>query len=332
MQRNPKILIAGCGAIGSVMGCLLRRAGHDVTLFGRPWHLDAIRAGGLVMDGIWGRHRAQDFKLATNAGELSENYDLLIVAVKSFDTESMIDTLRWRLKKDGLALSMQNGLGNIETLAGRFGAERSLGANVLVGAEISAPGRVRVTVQASPIIIGPLEVSDCVMMESIHGWIRAFQAAKIPCEATPRIGAHLWAKVFYNAPLNPLGALLNVHYGALGDDAELRALMDGIIDEAFAVAQGQEADLLWESAQAYREFFYGRLLPPTYDHRSSMLQDLERGRRTEIDAINGRIWLHGAALGIATPYNESMTRLIWQREKVRLGRPQDGNQRPFHVK
>jgi 2-dehydropantoate 2-reductase len=318
MQRKPKILIAGCGAIGSVMGCLLRQAGHDVTLFGREWHLDAVRRGGLVVDGIWGHHQANGFSLASHVAELSDSYDLIIFAIKSFDTQLMIDAVGSRLDEDGLALSMQNGLGNIEALAARFGAERSLGANVLVGAEITAPGNARVTVQASPIIVGPMEVSDCVMMERIHGWTRAFQEAGIPCTASPHILGHLWAKVFYNAPLNPLGALLSVHYGALGKDPELRAIMDGVIGEAFEVAAKRDgAELLWDSARAYKEHFYSRLLPPTYNHRSSMLQDLERGRRTEIDAINGRIWQYGEEMGIPTPYNESMTRLLRQREKAR---------------
>lgn len=303
--------------MGSVMGCLLRQAGHDVTLLGRARHLDAVRTLGLSMDGIWGQHQAVDFHIATDAAQLSEIYDLIIVAVKSFDTESMIGAVASRLKADGLALSMQNGLGNIEILARHFGADRSLGANILVGAEISAPGRVTVTVQASPIVMGPLEVSDCVMMEKIHRWVDAFQEAKVPCEATARILSHVWAKVFYNAPLNALGALLNVHYGALGDDPQLRGVMNGIIAEAFRVAQRHGVELLWESAEAYREFFYGRLLPPTCGHRSSMLQDLQRGRRTEIDAINGRIWQYGEEHGVATPYNETMTRLIRAREKRR---------------
>src|SRR5262244_2013196 len=121
----------------------------------------------------------------------------------------------------GLVVSLQNGLGNIETLARIFGAERSLGANVPVGAIIPEAGRVTVTVQAAPIIIGPLEVSDCVMLERIHYWIKAFQRANIPCEHTVRIPSYLWAKIFYNAPLNALGALLQVQYGVLAEVAEL---------------------------------------------------------------------------------------------------------------
>ena len=310
MLSEPRILIAGCGAIGSVFGCLLRQAGHNVTLLGRESHLNAIRSLGLRMDGIWGSHDATGFQLATRVSELSGRYDLVIISVKAYDTARIAESAVRFIKKEGLVLSAQNGLGNIETLAAVFGPERTLGANVLVGAKIPEPGRVTITVEAAPIIIGPLEVSDCVMMEAIHSWARNFRAAHIPCETTTRILSHLWAKVFYNAPLNALGALLRVHYGALGDEEELRALMDRIIDEAFVVAGRMAIELLWETADEYRRLFYNHLLPSTYHHESSMLQDLQRGRRTEIDAINGQIWRYGETMRVPTPFNEIMTRLI----------------------
>ena len=90
-----------------------------------------------------------------------------------------------------------------------------------------------------------------------------------------------------------------------------------IIDEAFLVAKRTGIELLWSMAEDYRALFYGHLVPSTYRHQSSMLQDLQRGRRTEIDAINGAIWRHGQQLGIPTPGNEIMTRLIWARERKR---------------
>jgi len=337
MSAHPRILIAGCGAIGSVFGCLLRQAGHDVTLLGRPWHLSAIRSRGLRLDGIWGIHFAAGFDLATSPSELTGPYDLVIVAVKAYDTAAMVQSVCRFAAPDSLALSLQNGLGNVESLAAIFGAERSLGANVLVGAKITEPGRVTITVQAAPIVIGPVEVSDCVLMEQIHFWARTFEAASIPCAATARISSYLWAKVFYNAPLNPLGALLAVHYGVLGGEPELKEIMNHVIDEAFQVAAAKDVELLWRDANGYREFFYGHLLPSTYDHQSSMLQDLQRGRRTEIDALNGRIWRYGRELEIPTPFNETMTRLIRQREKFpqpsgSLEQRTDSNRATTHVR
>ena len=312
-----KILIAGSGAIGSLFGCLLRKAGYEVTLLGREWHLAAIRLKGLEMDGIWGRHRAEGFKLATEAGNLTELYDLILLAVKAYDTEQMTRLLAPYLKPDGIAISLQNGLGNVETLAEKLGAGKSLGASILVGAKISEPGRVTVTVQAAPVIIGPLDPNVAGSMEKSRLWASLFDQAGIPCEATEKSLAHIWAKVFYNAPLNPLGAILEVHYGALGEEPELRAIMDRIISEAFEVAVKKGVRPLWSSADEFRELFYGKLLPATYNHQSSMLQDLQRGRPTEIHSLNGRIWGYGEQLGIPTPFNETMTRLMLGREKRR---------------
>jgi 2-dehydropantoate 2-reductase len=310
------ILVAGCGAVGSVFGRLLSKAGHKVTLLGRSWHLDAIRAGGLRMDGIWGSHTAGGFTLFNDPSELAEfSYDLILITVKSYDTRSMVDAVSPLLREDGLALSLQNGLGNIETLAESFGASRSLGASVLVGAKNPVPGAVTVTVQAAPVVIGPLD-SAVISMERTRGWMNIFTEAGIPCETTERILSHIWAKVFYNAALNPLGALLGVHYGALAETAELRNIMDQIIEEAFQVAQRKNVELLWERAEKYRKLFYERLVPRTYDHQSSMLQDLERGKRTEIDALNGKIWSYGRQLGIVTPFNETLTRLIRAKERL----------------
>jgi len=337
MSPQPRILIAGCGAIGSVFGCLLRQAGHDVTLLGRPWHLSAIRSRGLRLDGIWGEHFAAGFELATSASELTGLYDLVIVAVKAYDTAAMVQAVCRFAAPDSLALSLQNGLGNVESLAASFGPERSLGANVLVGAKVTEPGRVAIPVQAAPIVMGPVEVSDCVLMEQSHFWVRTFEAARIPCEATARISPYLWAKVFYNAALNPLGALLAVHYGVLGGEPELTRIMNHVIDEAFQVAAAKDVELMWRDANDYRQFFYGHLLPSTFDHQSSMLQDLQRGRRTEIDALNGRLWSYGRELGVPTPFNEAMTRLIWEREKFlqppgSLERRTDGNRATTHVR
>ncbi len=314
IPSKPKILIAGSGAIGSVFGGLLREAGHEVTLLGRDWHLRAIESSGLEISGIWGDHRAEGFRLATSVADLSETYDLVLVSVKAYDTRQMVHEVTPYLGPRGLAIALQNGLGNLETLVEVFGPERSLGGSVPIGARIPGPGKVTVTVYAAPVVIGPFDSSSTDSMELTRFWTSEFSRVGIPCEPTDQILPHLWAKVLYNTPLNPLGAILRVHYGALGEEQGLKAIMDRIIDEVFRVGQKRGVRLLWKSADEYRELFYGKLLPATYDHQSSMLQDLERGRRTEIDALNGKIWRYGAELGIPTPFNEAVTQLIRGRE------------------
>src|SRR5262249_33991898 len=122
MYSNARILVAGCGGIGSVFGCLLRESGHNGTLLARESHLRAIHTGGLRLDGIWGDHYADGFQLVTQTTNLSGLYDLVLISVKAHDTESMARDIYRVVDRDGLVVSLQNGLGNIETLAQIFDA------------------------------------------------------------------------------------------------------------------------------------------------------------------------------------------------------------------
>ncbi len=306
-----RVLIAGAGALGSVFGGFLRRAGLEVTLLGRAPHLEAIARDGLTVDGIWGAFHVAGFATATDVAELRGPFDVAFVPVKAYDTRAVADAIAPLLSAAGFAISLQNGLGNVEQLEAAVGAERALGARVIFGAVVPAPGAARVTVFADPTALGALAPGRCAGRDAAaRRWAGIIDAAGIPAVYTDRMAALLWAKVFYNAALNPLGALLRAPYGALPERGDSRALMDAIIDEAFAVARAEAVQLPWVTAAEYRAEFYGRLVPATADHRASMLQDLERGRRTEVDAINGAVWRRGAARGISTPVNEAFTRLM----------------------
>lgn len=319
---TTRILVAGAGALGSVFGAFLRRAGYDVTLLGRAAHLDAIAAHGLSVDGLWGEQVAAGLQLATDPAGLNGAYDVVLVTVKSYDTRATAEAVAPRLARDGVMISLQNGLGNVEALAAVVGDARVLAGRVIFGAEAVAPGHVRVTVYAEPVLIGAFGAGADRRLDALaHAWAERLAAAGIPTEYSDELHAALWGKLLYNAALNPLGALLGVHYGALGDDANARAIMDAVIDEAFAVACAEGVALAWASAADYRRVFYERLVPSTFHHRSSMLQDLERGRCTEVDAINGEIWKRGAVHGIVTPVNELLTRLVHAREAVGGGGP-----------
>jgi 2-dehydropantoate 2-reductase len=310
------VLVAGAGALGSVFGGFLRRAGMSVTLLGRSRHVDAIAREGLRIDGIWGSHDVAGFDVATEINQLDGPFDLILLPVKSYDTENVARAVVPVLAEHGFILSLQNGLGNVEALEAIAGAQRTLGARVIFGATLPAPGHARVTVFADPTAIGSLQASRYPSRDqAARRWAETIADAGVPAVYTDRLASLLWAKVFYNAALNPLGALLGVHYGALTEHTESRGLMDTIIDEAFTVASAEAIEMPWHDASAYRREFYERLVPATYDHRSSMLQDLERGRRTEVDAINGAVWRRGAQRAIATPVNETLTRLIRLRER-----------------
>jgi len=151
-----RVLVAGAGALGSVFGGFLRRAGIEVTLLGRAAHLDAIAREGLFIDGIWGEHHVGGFTVATDARTLRGPFPAILVPVKSYDTRTVAELVAPLLADDGVAISLQNGLGNVETLESVFGAPRSVGARVIFGATVPAPGRARITVFADPTAIGAL--------------------------------------------------------------------------------------------------------------------------------------------------------------------------------
>lgn len=305
------VLVFGAGALGSVFGGFLARAGNDVVLVGRPWHLDAVAEAGLVIEGIWGTHRVSYARVARSTADLDGPFDLILVTVKSYDTATAAEAIRRLVGGGTLVVSLQNGLGNAEVLAAGVGRDRCAAGRVIFGAEITEPGRVRVTVCADDVVIGPaFPGAGRALHASIARAVAAIREAGIPCRAVEDVQPYIWAKAFYNCALNPLGALLGTDYGSLSDSPHTRVIMDHIIREAFAVARARGVGLPWSDADAYLRDFYTRMLPPTRDHRPSMLQDLERGRRTEIDALNGRIVTYGRESGIPTPYNEVITHLM----------------------
>ncbi|SRR5579875_66201 len=314
------ILIAGAGALGSVIGGMLRSAGNDVSLLGRPPHLDAIDRRGLTVEGLLGCRKVSGFELYRDAGELGRRrFATIFVTVKSYDTATAAPLLARHLEHDGIAISAQNGLGNIEILGREVGDDAVLGARLIFGAEIAEPGRVRVTVMAEPVAIGPAPQSGGCATPTLAaraGRIAAaLCAAGVPSQPVADVRPYLWTKLFYNAALNPLGALLKLNYGAIGADPELRPIMDQIIEEAFVLARRAEVALPFATAAEYRAIFYDRLIPATREHYPSMLADLERRGRTEIGALNGRIVEMSDAAGLAAPANRMITALIRARER-----------------
>ena len=251
-MTDTPILIAGAGAIGSILGGMLHDAGHDVTLLGRRTHLEAIARGGLKISGLLGDRTITGIKLADDPAKLGMRFGLILCTVKSYDTESIAAALAERLTDDGVIVSMQNGLGNIESLIDVFGRQRVLGARVIFGAEIPSPGSAHVTVFAQPVAIGPAPAIHRELSAPLAARARAI-AAMLDAAGVPTVGVEdimpvLWAKILYNVALNPLGALLQQNYGALAADPDVRPIMDRAIEEAFAVARALGVALPFSNA------------------------------------------------------------------------------------
>ncbi len=311
-----KFLIMGAGAIGSVTGGFLAKAGHSVSLVGREEHIKSIRNNGLKIDGIWGEHFIPPERFAELLTEpVSPDYDYVLITVKAYDTDAVAEQLKKvfknYLKKNPIIfVSMQNGIGNIDALQKKLGKNNVAGARVIFGAKINNPGEVTVTVIAEPTAFGPGESnSSRDLRERLKSLAETMDSAGIPSRYVDDLRPYLWAKVFYNSALNPLSALLNTSYGELAKNPCTKCIMDRVIDEAFSVAKGLKVKLFWKTSDEYKRHFYNKLVPPTSSHYASMLEDLKR-KRTEIDAINGAVVRYAKKLNLPVPVNETLTNLI----------------------
>lgn len=316
-KNYHRFIIHGAGAIGSTFGGMLARAGHQVQLVGRDAHMRAVREGGLVMDGLLGDHVVKGIGTFTGLSGVSPEPPVkaVFISVKSSDTGMAVADLKQSRLVGGqtLVVSLQNGLGNLEQIRQAYGPERSIGGRVIFGAQVTRPGHVHVSVWADSVLLGG--PSSREGKRACHDLADLLTACGIETKPVDHIEAALWGKVLYNVGLNPLSALLNVSYGALGKEAHARGLLVQLMEEAFAVASA-ETELPWGTVGEYIEHFFARLLPPTESHLSSMLQDMERGRATEIDAITGEVIRRAELLNLPVPVNRVIYELIKAREGV----------------
>ncbi len=310
-----QILVFGLGALGHVFATLLQKAGHQVVGIGRPSVTKAIKEKGIQVKGIWGEHKANLKGVYTSVSELpSQNFDLMMLTVKSYDIKTAVESLKPLVAPNTLVMCVQNGYGNYEIASEVLGDNHVVLARVIFGAELLAPGKVKVTVCADDVIIGsPKHVISAQRLQKLASF---FNQARIPTRFSPDILSYVWDKILYNCALNPLGAILEVNYGVLGEKNELRTIMNEIIKEIFIIAKAYDIPLFWSSVESYLEHFYTKLLPPTAAHYPSMLQDIQKGKRTEIDALNGAIVRLGKNAGIKTPINSIITYLIKGKEQI----------------
>jgi 2-dehydropantoate 2-reductase len=310
-----RILVMGAGALGTVAGGLMARSGHEVHLIGRAAHMNAIRDKGLFIEGIWGNYHVKSLETHTCIKELAkDDFDLVLVAVKSYDTQEAARIVAPLVSPKTWVCSYQNGLGNAELIAQEIGWGHTLGARVIFGARVKQPGRVEVTVIAAPTAIGAYKDPDA--HETAKAVADAMDKAGMPTVFTDRIQTILWSKVAYNCALNPLSALLNLPYGRLAENSYTRKIMGDVVHELYQVADMMAVPLEPGTAAAYLERFYSQMLPPTAAHYASMREDLVLGRRTEIEALNGAIVRFGEQQGLVCSANAFLTAMVHARECI----------------
>lgn len=299
-----RVTIIGIGA----MGCLF--AGRlsplaDVVMLGRwPEQLAALRQRGLTLLQPDGRSTHYAVRATDNPAEI-DPCDLALILVKSHQTERAAAQAAQLLTQRGLALTLQNGLGNLEIVAAAVGPERASLGVTTQGANVLSPGVVR-HAGYGPVYLATQPATAARLAEVA----RLFQAAGMETTLVERVDELVWRKLAVNAGINPLTALLGVPNGFLVENEIARQLMIQAAQEAAAVARAHGIGLTDEEAA-------GQVLAvaqATAANLSSMLQDVSRGAPTEIEAISGAIARLGQQLGVAAPINE----LFWHRIRQKV--------------
>jgi len=300
MTEQAPVLIVGTGAMACLFAARLSSAGVPVLMSG-TWRagLQALRQEGVRLVSSEGNQQAFPVQVADERCGSSVHHALVLV--KSWQTERAARQLSECLEPNGLALSLQNGLGNQERLVQALGPERVALGVTTAGATLLGPGRVRPAGEGSIVLgkhprLAPLAELLC--------------SAGFVIEESADTNSLLWSKLVINAAVNPLTALLNVSNGELLKRPAARALLASTAREAAAVATALDIQLSYQDPVAVCEAVAQR----TAANRSSMLQDLQRGAPTEIDAICGAIVQAGEGAGIPTPIN----RTLWHLVKARV--------------
>ena len=296
-----RIYVLGAGSIGSLFGALLTRTGNDVTLIGREEQVRAINENGLKVVGV------EEFEVRPKASLLApdEPPDLLLLATKSYSTKTALECARKCIGPETWVLSIQNGLGN-EELVMKY-TENVIGGITTNGAFLEEWGRVRWTGRGLTVI-GRYPSGTSEFVEEVAG---VFEDAGLETKVTENALGWKWAKAIVNSVINGLGTVLEVKNGALRDVPELEGISVEIAREGCIVAQqlGVEfevhpLELLWDTIERTRENY------------NSTLQDIRRGKRTEVDYIHGKIVEYAASVGLEAPRNELLWALIKAKENV----------------
>ena len=319
-----RIAVLGAGAIGGITGGMMSKAGEDVTLIDCfvP-HVNAINANGLRIIGELGEHVVK--VPAVTPGGAGGEFDVVFLAVKGVDTEESLEEIRRNVRADTPVVSLQNGI-NEEHLSDLIGAERVIGASTHYAATFEGPGLVNKTSHGG-YIVGELDGRMTDRVTEIGRLLGLVEQT----EVTDNIWGHLWSKLLINVCTNSFGALTGQLFGEFMQDETGKYLLAALYTESHDVAVKQGVDLVKLVGILDPEFLVVRgeedrsRVEPVLDilagpeqfgkMKSSMLQDIERGRKTEIDYLNGYIVKKGIEVGVPTPVNESIVAMVKQVEQ-----------------
>ena len=302
-NETMKICFLGAGALGSAIGGALAEGGADVTLVD-AWqaHVDAINRGGLKLreSGVDRTVRVRAVSDAAAVGPV----DLVIVLVKSYHTRDAIERARALIGPRTMVMSLQNGMGHEDILGEVVGREQVLGGKTYLGGVLLAPGHVIAGLKGKETIVGEL---DGPRSDRVHRVAAAFNQAGLTTLVSDNIRGTMWDKLLINVATGALAGITRLTYGALYRVPEVKACALAAIAEGIAVAKAEGVALSYVDPEGpWIKAAEG--LPAEF--KTSMLQSLEKGTKTEIDFINGAVVRAGAKSGIPTPVNQALVACI----------------------
>jgi 2-dehydropantoate 2-reductase len=297
-EKWPRVAVVGAGAVGGYFGGMLARAGAPVVMIGRPAFVEAVRKNGLFLDTL-------QFKEAVRVEASAEleavrGSEVVLFCVKTTDTESTARTLAPLLPSSATLVSLQNGVDNGDKI--RAAGIDALSAVVYVAASVPEPARVK-HVGRGDLVIGPPNGRT-------GKFAALFERAGVPCRISDNIDGELWTKLIWNCALNAISALGRARYGQIAASEDARKVVENAVNEVLAVAAAARIRL--PGVEDLKAGLAGALKIATQmsGALSSTAQDLVRGKRTEIDSLNGYIARRGAELGVATPVNHTLYTLV----------------------
>jgi 2-dehydropantoate 2-reductase len=301
MTQPLKIAVMGAGAVGCYHGGMLARVGHAVVLIARPQHVDAIARDGLRMETRTFDERVR-LAASIDPGAV-QGANLVLFCVKSTDTEAAGAQIRPYLAPDALVLCLQNGVDNADRLRTVLPSHQVSAAVVYVATEMAGPGHVKHHGRGE-LVIEPSAASDAVA--------KALTAAGVPTEVSGNVRGALWTKLVINCAYNAVSAIAQRPYGEAVAGEGVKDVMRDVVDECLAVAKAEGVQLPGDVHAAV-----GKIVESMPAQYSSTAQDLARGKRTEIDYLNGLIVRRGEALGVKTPANRALWALVKLLEEKR---------------
>jgi len=291
----PRIAVVGAGAVGGYFGGMLARAGAPVVMIGRPAFVEAVRKDGLFLDTLSFQESVRVEAFAEL--EAARGAEIVLFCVKTTDNAATARALAPLLAPGALVLCMQNGVDNVEQLRAAAAIE-ALPVVVYVAASVPQPGRIK-HVGRGDLVVGPPS-------EKTERIGALFSRASVPCRISDNIEGELWTKLTWNCALNAVSALGRAKYGQISASADAWKVVETVLYEVLAVARA--AKIQPPGLEDPKAALAGALKIATQmaEALSSTAQDLNRGKRTEIDSLNGYVSRRGAELGVPTPVNHAL--------------------------